>query len=62
MKLFDDQKPAPPTQGYILPKWNMTGRYRATAQSYMERENIGFVENENGETYSKAQIDKAIGE
>jgi len=48
-----------PTNGYILKLWDSYG-YRATALAYMQRENLCFVENLNGSTYSLAQIKAAI--
>lgn len=59
MNSFFSQTDNVPAQGYILEKWNQLG-YRSTAYSYMKRENIGFVRNSNGETYSLAQIENAL--
>ena len=33
-------KPSPPSKGYILPIWNATNSYRASAAAYCDRENI----------------------
>lgn len=48
-----------PNNGYLLTLWNQKG-YRATAHAYMKRENIYFVSNENGETYSLSEIENAM--
>ena len=59
MKLFKNNKPQPPSFGYMLKLWKQKG-YRATAHAYMKRENIDFIENENGHTYSINEIEKAM--
>jgi len=49
-----------PSGGYILPLWEQSHAYRATAHAYMKREKIYFVENVNGETYNLTQIENAM--
>lgn len=45
-----------PSTGYILPKWEMTEQYRATAIAYMKREKVDIVENKNGKKYDLEEL------
>lgn len=53
-------KPDPPVRGYILPLWNSSNNYRATASAYLQRETVQRVENSNGFHYSLAELNKAM--
>ena len=53
-------KATPPPRGYILPIWDQSGQYRATAIAYMQREKVSSVKNANGETYTLDQLQKAV--
>lgn len=48
-----------PEQGYILPIWDQTGSYRATAIAYLEREGLFTVEHENGNWYTLEELKAA---
>jgi len=53
-------KETAPQDGYILPKWNESGSYRATAVAYMEREAMGEVENQDGNTYTLEHLKASL--
>ena len=53
-------KPKAPTFGYILPKWNQSGQYRATALAYLQREKEDFVQHFNGYFYSINDLKDAM--
>lgn len=53
-------KPAPPIAGYELTKWDQKGQQLATAAAYLERENLGYVENSNGHRYTLTEIKAAL--
>jgi len=49
-----------PKKGYILPLWEKSNSYRATAIAYMQREKRPFIENSNGKVYSLSRLQGSL--